>query len=230
VAHGTRGLPDLRCPAMLARPGREAARLDHSYIGSDHYLLALLATPSIASETLEELGITYERVVESVRGRETHIAARSDEEPQRRELSPTPDAYGLMGRAEAFAATAGDRRPRPEHWLLAIVWSSTGSSVTTLHHLGAPQPAVLDGLRRRGVPVPEVEPPLYRPWRGGGEVEVSEEELQPLLDVLRQMHPPGSEWRWGFNWTRDEPRRARVVAEDEIDLEAALRESRHRTG
>jgi Clp amino terminal domain, pathogenicity island component len=152
---------------MLARPGREAARLDHSYIGSDHYLLALLATPSIASETLEELGITYERVVESVRGRETHIAARSDEEPQRRELSPTPDAYGLMGRAEAFAATAGDRRPRPEHWLLAIVWSSTGSSVTTLHHLGAPQPAVLDGLRRRGVPVPEVEPPLYRPWRGG---------------------------------------------------------------
>jgi hypothetical protein len=208
----------------------EARPRVHSWIGAEHYLLALLATPSIASETLEELGITHERVAESVRGRDMYIAARSDDQARRRGVSPTPAAYGLVGRAVAFAAAAGERQPRPEHWLLAIVWSDTSSVVSTLHHLGAEQTAVLDGLRQRGVPLPEVEPPLYRPWRGSGHVEVAEEELQPLLDVLGRIHPPGSESRWGFNWTRAEPRCARVVAEDGIDLDAALRESRDQAG
>jgi len=74
---------------VLGPTGREAARLDHSYIGDEHYLLALLAKPSIASETLEELGITHERVAEAVRGRGPH-AGGSDRPPRRRELHPTP--------------------------------------------------------------------------------------------------------------------------------------------
>ena len=59
---------------------------------------------------------------------------------------------------------------------------------------------------------------------------MEEAELGPLLDVLRRQHPPGSEWRWGFNWTPDEPRRATVGAEEGIDLDAALRESRAASG
>jgi ATP-dependent Clp protease ATP-binding subunit ClpA len=207
-------------------PGDEAVRLNQSHIGDEHYLLAVLATPSVASETLEELGVTYERVDERVRRSNKFNEDGSDDETQRRVLSPTPAAYGLMGRAEAFAASAGARKPRPEHRLLALVWSDTSSAVSLLHSLGAPQQAVVDGLRRRGVRVPDVEPPLYRPWRGQHELEVPEEELEPIIKVLRQAHPPGSDLRWGFNYTRDQPRRARVMAEEGIDLDAALRESR----
>jgi ATP-dependent Clp protease ATP-binding subunit ClpA len=210
---------------MEGRPGEQAVRLGHTYIGDEHYLLALLATPSIASETLEELGITHERVAEHVRGRGPY-AGGSDSEPRRRVLHHTPAAYGLTGRAEAFAATARASKPRPEHWLQAIVWSDAGSAVSILHHLGASQLAVLDGLRRRGVAVPEVEPPLYRPWRGTETVEVSEDEGRPLLKLLRERHPPGSEWRWGTNWKSDEPLRVRVMAEEGIDLQALVRESR----
>jgi hypothetical protein len=194
----------------------------------EHYLLALLETRSIASETLEELGITHERVSEVVATRNVEQPAGADA-PEKRGLSPTPDAYGLTGRATAFAATAGARTPRPEHWLLALIWSDTSSAVSTLHHLGAEQTAVLQGLRRRGVPVPEFDPLLYRPWRVGDEIELSEEELGPFLKVLRELHPPGSESRWGFNYTRDEPRRARVSAEEGIDLESALVASRERS-
>jgi hypothetical protein len=35
-----------------------------------------------------------------------------------------------------------------------------------LHQLGSGERALLDALARRGVPVPEVDPPTYRPLRG----------------------------------------------------------------
>jgi hypothetical protein len=95
-----------------------------------------------------------------------------------------------------------------------------------LHPRGASQAAILEALRRRGIGVPEVEPPLYRPWRGHHRVEVEEAELGPLLDLLGQQYPPGSQWRWGFNWLPGEPRRARVDAEEGIDLEEVLARSR----
>ncbi|HEV8652405.1 MAG TPA: hypothetical protein VG276_24220 [Actinomycetes bacterium] len=74
--------------------------------------------------------------------------------------------------------------------------------------------------------MPEVDPPLYRPWRGHHHVEVSEAQLKPLIDLLIQQHPPGSEWRWGFNWLPGQPRRARVDAEQGIDLGRVLTQAR----
>ena len=78
--------------------------------------------------------------------------------------------------------------------------------------------------------MPEVDPPLYRPWRGHQRIEVTEAELRPVLDVLTERHPPGSEWRWGFNWLPDGPRRAWVDGEEGIDLDAALAAARERIG
>jgi hypothetical protein len=95
-----------------------------------------------------------------------------------------------------------------------------------LDRLGASQAAILEGLRRRGVGAPEVDPPRYRPWRGHRRVEVEEAELEPLLGLLGQQHPLGSGWRWGFNWLPGEPRRARVDAEEGIDLEGLLAQTR----
>ena len=109
-----------------------------------------------------------------------------------------------------------------------------------LHEAGASEQALLDALARRGVAVPAVDPPVYRPWRGHHRIDVTEAELKGVLEVLGERHPPGSEWRWGFkwrwgfNWYRADPddeggpRRAWVGGEEGIDLEDALATARAR--
>jgi hypothetical protein len=198
----------------------QARGLGHGSIGGEHVLLALLATPSLASGALEELGVSHAAVAELVRGQ------RTDDVEQPPGLRVRPATYALMGRADAFAAMDGARPPRPEHWLLALVWDDKRMAVQVLHTLGATQVAILDGLRRRGVRVPDLDPPRYAPWRGRHTIEIDESEVRPLINLLIREHPPGSEWRWGFNWTHDEPRRGIFIVEEGIDLDAALRASR----
>jgi hypothetical protein len=205
----------------------QARLLDNGWIGSEHFLLALLATPSIAQEVLLELGVTYEAALELVRdvhaASEWPLPAYEGDEG----VSPTPAAYQAMGRAEGFAAASGYRAIEPEHWLLALVWSDHGA-MNELAVLGVTQDRVIDGLRRRGVSVPDVDPPPYRRWREGQTIEVDGDELQLIIDVLNERHPAGSEWRWGFNMVPGEQERRRVDAEGGVDLEAAVRESRRR--
>jgi hypothetical protein len=198
----------------------QARGLGHGWIGCEHVLLVLLATPSVASETLEELGVSREVVVERMRG------SAIEGEPRTKGLHLAPAAHALRGRADAFAAVDGARPPGREHWLLALVWDDKNMAVQLLHGLGATQPAILDGLRARRVRVPDLGPPRYAPWRGRHTIEIDEGDVRPLLNLLIREHPPGSEWRWGVNWTRDEPRRGIFVAEEGIDLDAALRASR----
>jgi hypothetical protein len=145
-------------------------------------------------------------------------------------LSPNPAAYKLEGRVEGLALAWGFRSPEPEHWLLAMVYEEHGLVRVLFRQLGATSAAILDALRRRGARVPDVDPPVYRPMRGHRRVEIDEAELQPMIDLLIQRHPPGSEWRWGFNWLADEPRRTRVDSEDGIDLDGILAEVRRGAG
>ena len=95
-------------------------------------------------------------------------------------------------------------RPEAEHFLLSMTYSEYAIA-PLLHRLGSSEQDLLEALARRGVRVPEVDPPLYRPWRGHQRIEVTEAELRPVLDVLTERHPPGSEWRRGFNWLPDGP-------------------------
>jgi hypothetical protein len=198
----------------------QARGLGHGWIGGEHVLLVLLATPSLASDVLEELGVFHEDVAERMRGSAIEC------EPCTNGLRLTPAAHALRGRADAFAAMDGARPPRPEHWLLALVWDDKRMAVQVLHTLGATQDGILDGLRRRGVRIPDLGPPRYAPWRARHTIEVDEGDVRPLINLLVREHPPGSEWRWGFNWTRDETRRGIFIAEEGIDLDAALRASR----
>jgi ATP-dependent Clp protease ATP-binding subunit ClpA len=212
-------------PPVLGRAAEEARRLGHGWVGTEHYLLALLGEPSVATEALAELGITYDRVLDKLR----NGPSDPDWPPPRYErgkgLSPSAATYKLQARAEGFAFAWGYGRPQPEHWLLAMVYDDHGMA-GRLHDLGAAQPAILDALRRRAVRVPEADPPRYRPWRGRQRVEVEEAALKPLIDLLIQQHPPGSQWRWGFNWLPGQPRRARVIAEEGIELDALLTQAR----
>jgi hypothetical protein len=205
---------------LFGAAAEQARLLGQSWVGGAHVLLVLLARPSIAFDTLDELGVTHAAAQELV------AAWRVEDEPAARGVRSTPEMHAVTGRAEAFAAMDGVRPPAPQHWLLALVWADRGGGVQLLHALGVSQAAVLDGLRRSGVRVPDLDPPQHKPWRGRSTIEVDEDEIRPLLNLLIRDHPPGSEWRWGFNWTRDEPRRGIFLAEEGIDLDAAFLASR----
>jgi ATP-dependent Clp protease ATP-binding subunit ClpA len=215
------------------RAGDVARRLEQGWIGTEHVLVALFDDPGPAAEALEELGITRELAEESARG-----YSRSDPPPPAYDpdkgLSPSPAWYGLNGCAKGLALASGRRRPRPEHFLLAMVYGEHTVG-PLLHELGSDERALVDALARRGVPVPEVDPPAYRPWRGRHRIDVTEAELKPLLKVLIERYPAGSEnQRWGFNWypadpqDADGPRRAWVDGEESVDLDAALATARSR--
>jgi ATP-dependent Clp protease ATP-binding subunit ClpA len=214
------------------RAGDVAQRLDQGWIGTEHVLLALFDEPSPATEALEELGVTRARGEEAARAM-GDIEPRPPRYDPAKGLSPNPAWYGLTGCAKGLALAAGRRRPGPEHFLLATVYGEHGVA-ELLHEVGANEQALLEALARRGVQVPAVDPPVYRPWRGDHRIDVTEAELKGVLKVLGERHPPGSEWRWGFNWypagPEDEggPRRAWVDGEEGIDLEAVLAEARAR--
>ena len=98
-------------PASAAyRAADEARRLGRGWFGPEHVLLALFAEPSPATEALEEVGVTRERVEEDARA-----LGRGDPPPPGsvpgRGLSPNPAWYRLTGCAEGLALAWGGRGP-----------------------------------------------------------------------------------------------------------------------
>src|SRR5919197_3867618 len=213
---------------LTSQAFEQARWLGHGWVGPEHFLLALLAESSVASEALAEFGVAYDELVELMRGFGGDSAPRYD--PAKGLAGPSPAGHQLMGRADGFAAAAGRDAPAPEHWLLAMIFTRDDTVPALLRRHGATVKALLDELRRRGVAVPDLDPPAYRPWRGHHRVELPEAELQPAVDLLTQKYPPGSAWRWGMNWLPGEERRPYLIAEEGIDLDAILAEVRRRAG
>jgi hypothetical protein len=212
-------------PGVSERGAVEQARqLDHGWAGPEHFLLALLAEPNVASETLNALGVTHDLLRERLRLR----GADPDLPDARTGIVINPAGHRLVGWARGFAAAQGSRTPRPEHWLVALLYSDERAAMS-LHPFGVTAQAVSDALAGRGLPVPGFAPAEHRPWRGVHHVWVADEERRPVVHVLLERHPPGSEWRWGFNWV-GEPRRCRISAEDGVDLDGIVAEVREQHG
>jgi hypothetical protein len=221
-----RGYPEIRMkwPEMERLESdafTEAQKLGSGYVGPEHLLLALLATPNVAADALADVGITYKRVVEQQR------SVRPDPDlPVRKPkgLSPNPAAVQLVGYARGFAAAAGHPHPKPENWLLAMLFVADWIP-NELYLLGVSAQVAVDALEARRVRVPGFPPVEFEPPRGYRHVYVSLKELPLIRDVLLQRHPPGSEWQWGFNYV-GKPPRGRISAEEGIDLEAIVEELR----
>jgi hypothetical protein len=184
-------------------------------MGPEHVFLALLKAPSVAADTLVELGVTLEKANELAQ----HARSLSRQpDTEAKHVQPNPAMHALHGCVAGFAAAFGHETPSSEDWLLAIAYLQGN----VLAFCGTASSSVVEALRDRGVRVPELEPPVYRPMRDVQDVEVAEAELSAVIEGLRRRHPPGSEWRWGFNWTDDEPRRARIIAEGGIELDQII--------
>jgi ATP-dependent Clp protease ATP-binding subunit ClpA len=209
---------------VISRAAAEARRLRQNWLGPCHYLLAVVAEPSIATEVLAELGVTHDRLAQAFGAMNT-VNGRRIRYIKSKGTTTNPAAHDVSGWAKGFAAASGRRRPSPEDWLLAIVYGDNGMVDSVLHELGVSAATIVEAVRRRGLQVPEFEPEEHRPWRGHRTVEVTKSEWQAVVNALDEKHPPGSEWQWGFNSRKDRPGKIQFYAEEGIDLEAIVAEA-----
>jgi len=160
---------------VLSKAPEEARRLGQDWVGPEHYLLALLAEPSIATEALAALHVTHERIAEQLSRLRT-VNGRRIRYIESKGITTNPAAHAVRGWAKGYAAASGRKRPTPEDWLLAIVYCDPSLVASILHDLGVSAADTVDALRRRGVKTPDSEPEVYRPWRGHRQVEVARSE------------------------------------------------------
>ncbi len=198
-----------------------------NWLGAEHYLLAVLAEPGVATEVMADLGVTHEGVAGQL-ARINTFKGRRIRYLESKGISTNPRAHDVSGWATGFAAAAGRKVPSREDWLLATLYEGGGIVSTVLRELGVSAAAVVDAMRQRGVRTPDFNPDVDRPWQGHHEVEVAKSEWEKVVDVLNEKIPQGSSLRWGFNSRRDRPGKIQFVAEDGIDLDAIVAEARAR--
>jgi hypothetical protein len=184
---------------------REAAALGHTWIGSEHYLLAILAmeveSPAVAA--LARLGASDPPI--------------NDASIEAEDVTLNPAAHEFLGRAEGIAVGLGAPAVKLEHVLMAYLWD-TSHSYGSLEGFGLTPQAVLEELERRGVAVPTGSlPPRPRP---GTRVFVPFDAADEIWTRLYDRLPHDS----GLGINHDEEsRRAWVVADQDIDLESHVR-------
>jgi ATP-dependent Clp protease ATP-binding subunit ClpA len=207
---------------VISKADVEARGLRQNWLGPCHYLLAVLAEPSTATDAMAGLGVTHDRLAKGVAAMSI-VNGKRVRFVKSRGTTPNPAAYAVRGWADGFAAASGRQRPSPEDWLLATIYRNNDMVIAVLRQLGVSAAEIIEALRRRGVKVPDFEPAVDPPWRGDDRmVEVAKSEWRAVVDALHEKHPAGSEWRWGFNSRRDRPGKIQFIAEEGIDLEAIV--------
>jgi len=119
---------------IIAIAQEEAEEWRHSYVGTEHLLLAFLKIPgSDVHRFLTSHDVTYEKVVgflEEEKGRgEVRVSAD--------DLEPTPRLKRVMKISFEEARRSGLNTIRPEHLLMGMLREGDGTGATILQHLGA---------------------------------------------------------------------------------------------
>ncbi|WP_165423868.1 Clp protease N-terminal domain-containing protein [Ktedonosporobacter rubrisoli] len=123
--------------AVLAQAEIEARAFEHNYIGTEHLLLALLASQeNFGTRVLQTLGVSYSRAQKALE----HI----DRQHAQKGEPPTEQPIGLTSRAVAAVTLArsetnGMRLPliTPELLLIGIIREGEGIGAGILRSLGA---------------------------------------------------------------------------------------------
>jgi ATP-dependent Clp protease ATP-binding subunit ClpA len=126
---------------VLAFAEEEARQMRHSWIGTEHMMIALLRSDSVAQRALRELGVKLDEaragVFKAVPPRETDVT----------EITVTPRVKTLLGKAITLAAPVSDR-VKPQHLLVALVADPDGIGSQVLTELGATPEKVRDKVDR----------------------------------------------------------------------------------
>jgi ATP-dependent Clp protease ATP-binding subunit ClpC len=122
--------------------GEEARELRHTFIGTEHILLALAREPEGgAAQALATLGVDHARIRRAVVG----MMGLGFEAPEG-ELAFTGRAQDVIDRARAEASIRDQTQVGTEHILLALVHDSSGAAARILLGLDADRAAIRAAL------------------------------------------------------------------------------------
>ena len=118
---------------LLTMAQREAEQSGHSYIGTEHMLLACFGNAEfLAARVLDTLGIEQEAVRSSI---DEVIGAKKPE--LRKHIIPTSRVKKVIEIAFHLSASADDERVGTNHLLLALAAEGDGIAAHVLKDLGA---------------------------------------------------------------------------------------------
>jgi len=119
---------------IIAIAQEEAEEWRHSYVGTEHLLLAFLKIPgSDVHRFLTSHDVTYEKVV----GFLEEEKGRGDVRLSADDLEPTPRLKRVMKISFEEARRSGLNTIRPEHLLMGMLREGDGTGATILQQLGA---------------------------------------------------------------------------------------------
>jgi len=173
-----------RSRLVVVHAQEEARALHHSYIGTEHLLLALVHEPhSMGAAVLEAMGATEDRV----RERLGHYmpTVRAEDAPSGH-IPFTPRAKRVLELGLREALQLGHDFIGTEHLLLALIREEDGLAGRTLRDLGVRLDAAREQVITRHPPEPGPSPvsPGAHPVRS--EAESLRAEVARLRDLLRR--------------------------------------------
>lgn len=122
-----------RARRVVVQSQEEARMLDHSFVGTEHVLLALTRGGGVAAKALESLGIT----LEAVRQRVEQAIDRGTAPPPPVAIPFTPRTKKVLELSVAESAALGHRYVGTEHILLGLIRQGEGVAAQVLSELGA---------------------------------------------------------------------------------------------
>ncbi|HEY5272812.1 MAG TPA: Clp protease N-terminal domain-containing protein [Acidimicrobiales bacterium] len=214
----------LEDPILLAWSVADSMGDEH--VGVEHLFVALLhgRPDATASEVLLGAGLDAEQLEAWLRAKHSTTERRQDDahhdKPETsfwgRTIHPTPILTQTIGFAEGFAAAHQAAAPASTDLLVALLWDDRSRVGAMLRTQNLTREAIVAALVEQGLPLPIAAlPPLPLPWHGMHRADIPRESLRTVLDALKDRHPPGSEFRWGFNANGES---TWIIAEAGIDL------------
>jgi ATP-dependent Clp protease ATP-binding subunit ClpC len=128
----------------------EARTLGHVQIGTEHFLLGLLADPdSDASRVLDSLGVTAELVRERVLA-----VMPAGDRPTEGQLPLTPEAKRVLEFSLREALSLRQQNITPEHLLLGLTRDLDGLAMRVIDDLGTEGAAIRSALLPQAAATP----------------------------------------------------------------------------
>jgi ATP-dependent Clp protease ATP-binding subunit ClpA len=207
-----------RARRVVVLAQQEAQLLNHSYIGTEHLLLGLLADGGgIAAQALESLGVTLEAAQQQVR----EIIGEG-EQPQQGHIPFTPRAKKVLELSLREALNLGDDHIGTEHLLLGLLEEADGVGAQVVARLGASRRAVRDKVIELTGAVPDPAALEAGSWTRS--VRIRADALNEVRELLASVDRRLSaiERHLGIAAAAGEPADPQTAVPDELqDPEAA---------
>ena len=147
-----------RAQQALALAKKEAEKLNHNYIGTEHLLIGLINLgQGLAIKVLQEIGVGVEDVYEAI---EDGIEPGSSDKSLDGKIPMTPRVKKVLVLAEKESKKLGHTYVGTEHILLGLIKEGDGIAALTLKKFGADYDEVLEQILKELNPNHKPEEPV----------------------------------------------------------------------